>query len=348
MSDTNDQDKSHEASQKKLDDARKKGDIARSNEVNATAAFIAVIICWWSSGAWIIDTLGQPLALLMSPHRIAPWNNIDAALSSVALTFMLICLGPFCAIILIATVMKTWTFTPDKLAPKLERISIIQNAKQKFGPTGLAEFLKNLLKISTVLLVTIAVAFAYAHDAVTLVSIPLVLGIRTMLKDSLSLLMVTALVLGVFASIDIIWQKYKFSQKMRMSHQELRDEHKESEGDPYLKQARRQKGIEIASQSIVKDVQSADVIVVNPTHYAVALSWDRQSTTAPKCVAKGVDHMAQIIRKAAEENDIPIHPDPPTARAIYATTNIGDQIDPQHYAAVATAIRFADGLKSRK
>ena len=132
-----------------------------------------------------------------------------------------------------------------------------------------------------------------------------------------------------------------------MSHKELRDEYKESEGDPAMKQQRRQRAQDIAMNQMMGDVPSADVVVVNPTHYAVALKWKRGSGEVPVCVAKGVDEVAARIREKAREAGVPIHSDPPTARALHATIEIGQQISQEHYRPVAAAIRFADAMRKR-
>ena len=125
------------------------------------------------------------------------------------------------------------------------------------------------------------------------------------------------------------------------------DETKESEGDPHFKQTRRQRGQEIAMTQMMADVPRADVVIVNPTHYAVALMWSREPGAAPTCVAKGVDETAKRIRQIAQESAVPIHSDPPTARALHATVDIGVEIPTEHFAAVAAAIRFSDAIRKR-
>jgi flagellar biosynthetic protein FlhB len=133
-----------------------------------------------------------------------------------------------------------------------------------------------------------------------------------------------------------------------MSHKDMRDESKESEGDPHLKQARRGRAQEIAMNQMMGDVPFADVVIVNPTHFAVALKWEGSRTSAPKCVAKGVDEVALRMRTIATDANVAIHSDPPTARALFAVVEIGQEIKPEHYAAVALAIRFADTLRKGK
>jgi flagellar biosynthetic protein FlhB len=135
--------------------------------------------------------------------------------------------------------------------------------------------------------------------------------------------------------------------KNRMTRQEVLDEMKQSEGDPQLKARRRQKAQEIALNQMLQDVPDATVIVVNPTHYAVALKWSPMDPSPPVCLAKGVDHAAARIREAAAQADIPIFSDPPTARALHATVEVGEAIDREHFAAVAAAVRFARALSGR-
>jgi flagellar biosynthetic protein FlhB len=163
----------------------------------------------------------------------------------------------------------------------------------------------------------------------------------------IAMLIVVTLIAMVIGLGDLLWQNYHHVQKNRMSHKELRDEAKEAEGDPHMKSQRRQRAYEIANNKMMADVPKADVVIVNPTHYAVALKWSRKKGAAPVCVAKGVDEIAARIREAAMEAGVPIHSDPPTARALHATVEIGAEIRPDHYRAVAAAIRFAERMRAR-
>ena len=163
----------------------------------------------------------------------------------------------------------------------------------------------------------------------------------------IAFLLVVVLVSAAIGGIDAVWQHQEHIRKNRMSRKDIMDENKNSEGDPHLKQERRSRAQAIAAQQMMADVPKADVVIVNPTHYAVALQWARSEGTAPICVAKGVDEIAMRIRETAAEAAVPIHSDPPTARALHATTDIGVEIAPEHYQAVAAAIRFADNLRDR-
>ena len=152
---------------------------------------------------------------------------------------------------------------------------------------------------------------------------------------------------AVIGAIDFVFQFFDHRRKLRMTRKEIMDETKESEGDPHMKQERRQRGRERALAHTLKDVETADVVITNPTHYAVALHWSREKGSAPVCVAKGVDEIARAIRERAMEHSVPIHEDPPTARALHATTETGQEIPPELYQAVATAVRFAEAMRKR-
>jgi len=168
-----------------------------------------------------------------------------------------------------------------------------------------------------------------------------------LLRDEGTALLKAVTIIAIAISfIDYFWKRHDHRRKLMMSMQEMKDEAKQSEGDPHMKQSRRQRGREIAMNQMMHDVPTADVIVVNPTHYAVALKWSRDAGSAPVCVAKGVDEIAARIREIAKENSIPIMSDPPTARLIHGSVDIGSEVRPEHYKAVAAAIRFADEINA--
>ena len=168
-----------------------------------------------------------------------------------------------------------------------------------------------------------------------------------MLYILLRFLALTLLIAVVFGAADYLWQTIQHRHRNKMSRQELMDEAKDAEGDPHMKAQRRQRGHDIATNRMLTDVVRADVIIVNPTHYAVALKWQRTDRTAPICLAKGVDEIAARIRERATLAGIPLHSDPATARALFASVEVGEQIRPEHYRAVAAAIRFAEAMRKR-
>ena len=235
-----------------------------------------------------------------------------------------------------------------KLQPKLDRISPLANLKNKFGRNGLFEFAKSFVKLCVISLVLGPIFLAYRWpQLMQTMALEATLGATVMLQMSVGFLAAVVGIGALIGIVDFIWQSFEHLRKNRMSHQELKDEAKQTEGDPYFKQERRERGRAIATNRMLADVPEADVVIVNPEHYAVALSWDRNPGSAPVCVAKGTDHIALRIREIATEAGVPLHRDPPTARALHATTELGEQIAPEHYRAVAAAIRFAETMRRK-
>ncbi|WP_338014606.1 EscU/YscU/HrcU family type III secretion system export apparatus switch protein [Rhodophyticola sp. CCM32] len=233
------------------------------------------------------------------------------------------------------------------MAPKLSRISPLSNAKNKLGAGGLFEFAKSSAKL--VIYSVLLAAFLWARSDQILSAIyasdgQIMLALCQLVMAFLAFVFLIALLVG---AVDYLWQYAEHQRKNRMSRQEVMDETRQSEGDPHLKQQRRQRGYDLAMNQMLRDVPGADVVVVNPTHYAVALKWDRGRGTVPICVAKGVDEIAGRIREIAAENGVPVFHDPPTARALHAVIDIGAPIAPDHFRAVAAAIRFADAIRAK-
>ncbi|WP_208348126.1 EscU/YscU/HrcU family type III secretion system export apparatus switch protein [Pseudaestuariivita rosea] len=348
-----DDDKQYEASQKKLDDARKKGEVPRSVDLTTSAAYAGLLLSFIALGAWSVNQGGTALLpFLASPDQLESMFfsghgvTISASGTMTALVATLPWfLGP--AIFALAAVIaqRSFVVSGEKLAPKLSRISPLSNAKNKFGRNGLFEFAKSFAKL--VLISLIMGIFLWLKLPQIMQSMSLSPGmVSTLLAElSVEFLMFVLLVSGSIGIIDFFWQRQEHLRKNRMSHKELKDEAKESEGDPHLKQERRQRGYDIAMNKMLADVPDADVVIVNPEHYAVVLKWDRANGGAPVCVAKGVDEVAARIREVANENAVPIHRDPPTARSLYATVDIGQEVPPDTYEVVAAAIRFAETMR---
>lgn len=349
-----DADKEHEASQQKLDQARKDGDVARSNDLQTAAATGGFLLALLSFGGWAVERAGTAgmvlldqadrLSALMAAGGGAPVAGTILAAAGPPLALLVA--APVLVIALLVTT-RGFVVAPKKLAPKLSRISPIATAGQKFGTDGLVEFAKSSLKLVAV--GAILYAFLASRLEAILASLYLTPAMSGALMARLTMqfLFIVFLIQLGLGGVDFLWQIYRHRQKLRMSRKEMMDEFKESEGDPHLKSARRQRAQEVATNRMLTDVASANVVVVNPTHYAVALKWDRSKGGAPVCVAKGVDEIARKIRERAAEHGVPIHSDPPTARAIHATVEIGQEIRVEQYRAVAAAIRFADAMRRK-
>jgi flagellar biosynthetic protein FlhB len=345
-----DTEREHEPTQKKLDDARKKGEIARSTEVSVAAAYCGLLMTATFFGQAILREMGgRALTVISLPVDDAQSVFAHAFSGALAMSIPALPLfaAPALAVLLVLFAQRTLLFTPEKIAPKLSRINPISNAHQKFGRAGLAEFAKSLAKL---LIVSLLLALFVGSELPRMIATQQQdahVSFAVLMSLFTEFLTRIVAVVACIAILDWLWQRHEFLRRNRMSRQELVDEFKESDGDPQMKGRRRQRAEAIAMQRMLTDVPKADVVIVNPTHYAVALRWDRGSGRAPVCIAKGLDEMAARIREIAATAGIPIRSDPPSARALYASVEIGREILPEHYAPVAAAIRFAEAMRRK-
>ncbi|MEO1330753.1 MAG: flagellar type III secretion system protein FlhB [Pseudomonadota bacterium] len=346
------QEKTLDPTPARLEQARRDGDVPKSQDVAAAAIYLGVLAVVAIASSGVFLGAAEPLSAFLSrPHELAPLflrGNGDVAgalFSEIGLALAPLLLAPVAMALIALTAQRAIVVAPKKLNPQLSRISPISNAGQKFGPTGLVEFFKSTLKLCLIALV-LGLIFMSEHDGVAQMMGYDGRAIGMLLYDEGVLLLSATLAIATAIAIpDYLWQRYDHARKLRMSFQDLKDETKEHEGDPYMKQTRQARAREIATNKMLLEVPKADVVVVNPTHYAVALKWSRAPGAAPVCVAKGVDEVALRIRRVAEGASVPIHSDPPTARALHAAIDLGREIRPEHYQAVAAAIRFAEATR---
>ncbi|MGF1659014.1 MAG: flagellar type III secretion system protein FlhB [Rubrimonas sp.] len=349
------QDKSFEPTERKLDQAREKGDVPRSIDVNAAAAYLAFLGMLLTLGAAAAEQFTQAaMVFLGSVDRLegrilgpgglalAGWLTGKAALATAP-----VFLAPAAAVLASLLAQRAIVASTEKLKPKLSRIDPIEVAGNKFGPTGIVEFLKSAAKMALISTALWWWLIAHAEQLVRTAGMEARALPSELSRMGVSLLTLVAAISVAIAAVDFLWQRYDHARKLRMSLEDLRKESKEVDGDPYMKQARRARAEAIATNQMLQQVPKADVVIVNPTHYAVALKWDRKPGAAPRCVAKGVDAVAAQIRARAMEAGVPIHRDPPTARTLHATVDLGKEVHPDHYRAVAAAIRFAEDIRRR-
>lgn len=350
-----DSDKSYEPTSQKLLKAREKGEVPKSNDLSVVAAYAGFLIALLTVGQYTVEQMGTVFMILIDqsdelarlltagPSHALVAGVLKSALLPVALLFCL----PAAAVLLNLIAQRALIFAPSKLKPKLSRISPVSNAKNKFGRGGLFEFAKSTVKLliyGTCLALFLKANLTEILSASAAPAKSSILLMMNLLFRFLFIVIAVALAIGV---VDFLWQYAEHMRKNRMSRKEITDETKDAEGDPHVKQHRRQRAQEIATNQMLADVPNADVVIVNPTHFAVALKWTRVAGSAPVCVAKGVDEVAATIRSAAGEAGVPIHSDPPTARTLHSTVDIGQEIAGEHYRPVAAAIRFAEAMRKR-
>jgi flagellar biosynthesis protein FlhB len=338
--------KTEDASPKRLEKARQEGDVAKSADLAhvcaLAGAFGAVALGGGALARHLADSL---LPFIAHPDTFELHGQAGIA---VAWQVMLAALPALVAVMgatMLAgvsgnLVQTGFLFSTAKLAPNLSKLSPVGGFKRLFGIDGFMNFLRAVLKVLLVSAVAWWVLAPHARELPGLITVgPLgVLTYSVDLGKSLMLAVIALLALG--AVLDFLWQRQRFLTKMKMTKEEVKEEFKQSEGDPHVKARQRQLRLEKAKRRMIQAVPKATVVVVNPTHYAVALRYEQGQTPAPECVAKGVDAVALKIREVAEAAGVPVIEDPPLARALYGAVEV-DQIIPQHhYEAVAKIIGF--------
>lgn len=345
--------KIHDPTPQKLEEARRKGDVAKSLDLAAAASYLGLLAALGAVGAQAMHGAGAAMAgvigqvdqlegRMLGPGGGALLSRLAAEALAPLLPFVIV---PMLAALASYVAEQAIVAAPEKLTPKLSRLSLIENAKQKFGVTGLVQFIKATFKMIAICIILVMFLMAETDRMAALMAAdPLAAGPEIM-RLAFGLLAVMTVVAVVVAAADTLWQRFDHARKLRMSFQELREESKRSEGDPHLKGERRRRAQKIVTNRMLLDVPDADVVIVNPTHFAVALKWSRKPGSAPICVAKGVDEVALAIRERAAAAGVPVRHDPPTARALHAGVEIGQEIGTEHYRAVAAAIRWSETIR---
>ena len=347
-------DKPHAPTPRKLEEARRKGDVPRTPDLAAAAATLAFVVVAAQFGWDAVAAAGDAgRAILGEADLMAARASVRAravlpeAVAAAAFALALFVVVPMAGAILALVLQGPVVLAPDKLRPRLDRISPLAGFRNRFGLAALVGFAKNVVKAALIGTALALLIRARLDEMVAAVALDARQGAALMSRIGLELLAIVTGIQTVAAALDFLWQRYRHHDKLRMSHRELLDELRQSDGDPHLRAARRQKAVDIATKNILAAVPKADVVIVNPTHFAVALRWDRAAPGAPVCVAKGEGELARRIRARAEEAGVPIRRDPPTARALFAAVPVGQSIREEHFRAVAAAIRFADAMRRR-
>ncbi len=238
-------------------------------------------------------------------------------------------------------------WAPSKIKPEFSKISLIKGAQRMVSLRSVVEFVKGIAKLAAVG----ALAFSLSLPLLADLELLIWMGAPELIQriDVVAVRMAggTVALMSVIAIADFMYQRHAFTAQMRMTRQEVRDEHKQSEGDPQIKGRIRKLRAERAQRRMMAAVPKADVVITNPTHYAVALEYKMEAMAAPKVVAKGVDHLARRIREVAAEHDVPVVENPPLARALHATVDLDGEVPPEHYQAVAQVIGYVMRLKGQ-
>ncbi len=344
--------KTEQPTEKRLRDAREQGNIPRSRELGTAAVFGAGVLALMASGGmlargagdWLKQALSPPQTLRAHPPEMLGYFG-DLILKLMLVAAPLIIAG-LLASFLSPVVMGGLRWSAKAMMPDFKRMSPAAGLKRLYGPEAIAEFTKSLLRVGFVGAAAGLVVMAGISPLRGLLNQPLETAAGLGLGFTLKLLLATAGAMLLLAAIDAPYQRWNWSRKLKMTREELRKEMKESEGSPEVKGRIRQLQHQMANRRMMEAVPTADVVVVNPTHYAVALKYEGSKMSAPTVVALGVDETALAIRKVADGNKVTIVSAPPLARALYREGELGKEIPVRLYAAVAQVLSYVYQLRT--
>ncbi len=356
MSDGSEQDdsqKTEEPTPKKLDESRKKGQVALSREVNNWLMLFAGTIVIVAMGPTMMRGLRDIMKSYIEKAHIMPsmpggfayvfgdafWAVLGVLALPLMFLFFVAFIGPFAQI--------GPLLAPEVLKPDISKLSPIKGFKRLFSMRSLMEFVKGVLKIAIVAIVGTILIMPYYQGIEHLINMPVEAVLAELLILVLKMMSGILVVLMAVAIIDIVYQRYEHHKKMMMTKQEVKDEYKQTEGDPHVRAKLRQLRQEKARARMMQAVPEADVIITNPTHFSIALKYKPDEMDAPVLIAKGIDEVAMRIREVAGEHDIPLYENKPLARALYDNVEIDQQIPAEHYQAVAEVISYIFQLKNK-
>lgn len=350
MAEGPDQDKTEPASPKKREDARKKGQIAKSREIPSVAILLCALSVFYFSGGWMLNQLG---IIMRDGFQHLVLRNFSIATAHTMLWDIFkettIVLSPFLAAVIVAGVVSNvaqsgWLLTGEPLIPQLSKLNPINGLKSLVSLRSMVEVIKSVVKLIIVGAVAYAILSGEMDQIPGLVELEAAQILALTGKASLKLGFYTCLALIVMAGIDFVFQRWQHERDLRMTKQEVKDEHKQQEGDPKVKSRIRTIQREMAMRRMMESVPGATVVITNPTHLAVALQFER-AMPAPKVVAKGAGHIAEKIKALANENDVPVIEEKPLARALYKNVEIDEYIPADLYHAVAEILAYVYRLK---
>jgi len=344
--------KTEEPTPKKLEDARKEGNVAKSQDVvGVTTLIVGVVVIMFYLKFLFYKTMKFYVYYLSFISHEFTLNDLISLVIKSAMELILL-LIPLMAAMMLAGVIGNvaqfgFLFTTKAIMPKFSKLNPITGLKNLFGKKKLFEGIKMTLKVAIAFGVGFNLFLSWLDEIPKLELFPLMTQIKWLMNKSIILAFTMIGVFVVFAAIDFAFQKYSYKKSLKMSKQEIKDEMKNSEGNPEIKAKIRQIQMKMASQRMMKEVPKADVVVTNPTHYAVAIRYNSSEDKAPKVVAKGVDHLAQKIKEIARENDVMVIENRPLARQLYAEVEIDEYIPEKLYKAVIEVLLMVYKAKGK-
>lgn len=359
MADEDDSQKTEEPTPKKLQEATKKGEVAQSQEVKTWFMMAAGTAVVAGAGAVMATRVRDPLVGYLSRIHEINTEQVGAlkVLNTLMFDIFLVLLIPFSVFIAAALIgsriQHPGVFTFEKLKPDISKMNPVNGAKKFISSKIPVDFGKTTAKLAALSLILFLVVYPERSRLDTIMLLPIIDVVGLAHVMAVKVMLGVMILMTIIAAIDFSYQKYQHMKKLRMTKQEVKDERKQTDGDPKVKARLRQIRFERHAQRMMAAVPRADVVITNPTHYAIALEYKHGQMDVPVLIAKGVDNVAMRIRGVAEEHGVPIIENPPLARALYATVELDEEIPPDHYKAVASVITYImklqkAGLGNRK
>ncbi|MEX0886480.1 MAG: flagellar biosynthesis protein FlhB [Phycisphaeraceae bacterium] len=347
--------KTEPATPRKREQAREQGQVARSTDLTAAFALLAAVVMFFFLGRRVWDSLHVAAhAMLTGAHasNLARLDELEAithfALRLVAGTLMPVMLTIFAVVLLINVAQVGFMITLEPLTPKFSKLSPLKGVKNLVNARAGMRFVMSMAKVAVILGLAVILIYQELPRIMRLGQLDTAPAFTAASEIVFAVTIQLVILLIVLAILDYLFQRWQHERDLKMSKQEVKEEMKRMEGDPLVKQRRTRVARQIAMQRIAQQVPSADVIVTNPTHYAVALRYDSETMRAPKVIAKGADFLAMRIRQIAATHGIPIVERKPLAQALYAGVEIGQEVPPEHYTAVAEILAYVYRLGERR
>ncbi|MDH3393001.1 MAG: flagellar biosynthesis protein FlhB [Desulfobulbaceae bacterium] len=347
------EEKTEDATSRRIQEARDKGDVAKSQEVPSAAVLLVGLLTIYFLGDYLLARFFNVLRYYLSNlHTIHIIQDNMTTISRDTMLYALSVVGPVAGAVFLAALIANYAqvgilFAPEKLTPSFDKLNPIAGISNFFSKQTLANLFKSLAKLSIVCII------AYKEIMKSLPSIPILIDQEPiaififMCQTAFWIFLKAALFIALLAAIDYIFQRRQFDEKMKMTKQEIKEEAKSTEGDPQVKGRIRSIQMEMARKRMMEEVPSADVVITNPTHLAIALKYDTMTMTAPKVVAKGAGVIAQKIKEIAKEHGVAIVEDKPLARALYKSAEIDETIPENLFQAVAETLAYVYSVKNK-
>lgn len=346
--------KTEQPTGKRLSDARKRGQVARSREAGTLFVLLSGVLALWAVSSFLgggmksvmvnsFQLTRDQIFTVDEMARVFMQNILAIALPIVAIAFVV----AVCALIG-NTFLGGFNFSAEAMTPKFSKLNPLNGLKRIVSLNSLIELVKGIAKVSFIGAFCYFVISGTGAEIFKLAYVDPMYGIRSAISMLFHYMLIIVCSMIPIVLIDVPFQKWNYIRQLRMTKQEVKDEFKEQEGNPQIKSKIRQKQFQMASRRMMEKVPKADVVVTNPTHYAVAVSYDPDGRLAPVVVAKGVDEIAEIIKHIARETGVPILPIPPLARSLYYTTDLDKEIPRGLFKAVAQVLAWVMGMKAFK